>query len=140
MVCAARLFFADRPACKRKKGLLERIRVRFFLELVRCACCYYFSMVNHGNSLSCLVSLFHIVRRKEDCRAFVFVELLQIRPHMVSSLRIQAQCRLIEENYLRMMEKATGDLKTTLHASRKLRNWAISPVIEIDELQEFFDS
>src|SRR5580658_820806 len=63
--------------------------------------------------------LFHQVSSDDDRDALLIAENRQILPEVAPGAGIESGCRLVEQQYSRMMEQALGEFDAALHAAGK---------------------
>ena len=68
-----------------------------------------FAVVENNNIVG-IGSLLHVVGREEHRHALVTAQLLDNAPQETSCLRVKPRCRLVEYEYLRLVEQRTGDV------------------------------
>ena len=57
---------------------------------------------------------------------------------LIAALRIEAECRLVEEKNLGSVQKSAGDLETALHAAGELLHLVFAALPQFEEFQQFF--
>ena len=97
-------------------------------------------MVDNRDALRHTFCLLHVVRREEHSGLIGLVELLEIAPHVVPRLRVEAECRLVEENHLGRVQQPARDFEPPSHTARKFLHLAITPIKQFDKLQQFVDA
>ncbi len=108
-------FLADRRAGEREERVLQRRRAGSRLELGGGADRDDAAVIDHGDAMRHAVGLVHVVRGEEHGDALGLVEPLDVRPHLVAALRIEAERRLVEEEHARGVEQAARDLEPAAH-------------------------
>src|SRR3989304_2568211 len=67
--------------------------------------------------------------------ALALLELPYELPDVAPGLRVEPQCRLVEEEHLRPVEKAPGYLEAPLHAARELLDDVVPALEEADDME-----
>src|SRR5687768_7507718 len=102
---------ADGRAGEREERILERRRARPCLQLGGGSDGHDATVVDHRDTMRHAIRLIHVVRREEHRHAFRLIEALHVRPHLVATLRIETERRLVEEEHSRRVEQAARDLQ-----------------------------
>ena len=76
------------------------------------------SVVDDCDSMRYALGLIHVMRREKDGSAFGLVEMLDVRPELISGLRIEAERRLVEEG-TGVWRRPQGEFEAALHPSGK---------------------
>ena len=95
-------------------------------------------LVDDPDAVAEPLRLLHVVGRVED-RHPLLAEGLDARQDRVPALRIDADGRLVEDEQLRPVEEADGDVQAALHAARELLGPVLRPVGQADDLEELGD-
>ena len=108
------------------------------LQLVLGALCDLSALVHDRNARADLLDLLHIMRGVNDGRA-VPVQLLNPLEDLVPALRIDRDGRLIQNDELRLMRDAAGDIQTPEQTAGELLRAEFQKVLQPDKLHGFFD-
>src|SRR6266849_7506820 len=82
----------------------------------------------------------HVVRGHEDGDAIVGAQLIQMSPDVLARLRVKAQCWLIEEEDLWLMQHAPSNLEPALHSPRVGSNERARAVGKLQQRQHLVDA
>jgi len=82
-----------------------------------------------------VLGLVHVVRGEEDGDVLALLQLVDVAPDRRAGLRVQAHGRLVEEQHMRGVQQAPGDLQTALHAAGVGADQAFAPVPQAHHLQ-----
>jgi hypothetical protein len=85
------------------KGLGPGLFYQFFRRALR----DYLSMIDDRDLLRIFLCFFHIMCCEKYCDILFFVEFLDIFPHMISCLGIKALGRLVQKEYLGVMQQSS---------------------------------
>src|SRR5438093_1089431 len=80
----------------------------------------------------------HVVGGEEHGHALGGPEVAHVRPHLIAALRIEAERRLVEKQYLRRVQQPTGDLEAAFHAAGERLHQVIAPLVQFEHPQQHF--
>src|SRR5579885_2242139 len=135
-VGGARGLVANRRARERQKCAFERVGVSPLLQLLRRTHGDDATVVNHRDAVGDAVGLVHVVSGEKDRDLILLVEALDVRPHLVAALRVEAERRLVEEENLRRVQQAPRDLKPAAHPARKSFDERVAAFPKLEEFEE----
>ena len=94
------------------------------------------AVVDDPDALRDAVRFVHVVRGEEHGDALGLIEVLDVRPQLVAALRVEAERRLVEEQDLRRVQKAAGNLEPPLHPAGELLDRRVPAVPQLEQLEE----
>ena len=95
--------------------------------------------VVHDRDPVAVLGLVHVVRGHEDGDLGALPEVVQVVPDRRPGLRVQADRGLVEEQHLRRVHQAAGDLEPALHAAGELHDDVGAAVGQRHHLQDLVD-
>src|SRR5580700_6517586 len=79
--------------------------------------------------------------RRDDYRHSLFIpQNSQVLPKIAACARIQAGCRLVEQQNRRMMEQSLGQFQSPLHTTRKGLGFFVGAVCQSHPAQHFLNA
>src|SRR5580700_3047523 len=104
-----------------------------------CAESYQIPFIQNSKTIAAF-RFFHQVRGDDDRDALLVAENCQILPKVASGAGIEAGCRLVEQQYFRMMEQALGEFDAALHAAGKSLHQIARAVEQSHARENFVDA
>ncbi len=95
-------------------------------------------MVDDADAMCHAIGFVHVVRGEKDGDALGFIDTFHMRPELVAALRIEPKRGFVEEENLRRVQKAAGDLETALHAAGEFLHLIVAAIPQFEELEQFF--
>src|ERR1700694_397341 len=95
-------------------------------------------LIDDHDAVAEALGLFHIVRGVDEGFA-TFLQRLEIFKDGIAALRIDADCRLIEQKNLRIVKQGGRQVQTPLHASAERFNFVAGAIRESDQIQDVVD-
>src|SRR5213596_2540416 len=128
----------DHRAGERQKRGFQRIGTGLLLELRRRAGGDNAPVVDYGDAVGHAIRFVHVVGGEEHGDALAVPEVAHVGPHLIAALRIEAERRLVEKQYLRCVQQPTGDLETAFHATGERLHQVIAPLPQLEHPQQGF--
>ncbi len=91
-------------------------------------------VVDDGDPVAVL-GLVHVVRGQEDGDVFPGLQVVDVLPDRRAGLRVQAHGRLVQEQHVRRVQQAAGDLQPPLHAARVGADQAVPAIPQPDHVE-----
>src|ERR1700676_4631103 len=95
-------------------------------------------VIDDHNAVAEALGLFHIVRGIDKGLA-ALLQRLEIVEDGIAALRIDADCRLIEQKNLRIVKQGGRQIQTPLHASAERFHFVAGAIRESDQIQDVVD-
>src|SRR5207247_9224038 len=108
------------------------------LYVVGCAERHELAVVDDADAVS-LFGLLEIVRGQEDRGAARPPDLGEVLPEGAARWDVEAGCRLVEEQDLRVMQEAPHDLELPSHAAGKRLHGLVDVPRDAEQLRELLD-
>src|SRR5947208_915985 len=83
------------------------------------------------------LGLVHVVGDHEERHALTLAERAQVIPDVLAGLRVEPERRLVEEQNLRMVQHAAGDLEAPLHAAGEGLHERAGAIRKVDAANRF---
>ena len=96
-------------------------------------------LVDDGDAVAVL-GLLHVVSGHEDGDGVLPLQLDYVVPDVLAGLGVEADGRLVEEEDVRVVEHAAGDLEAAPHAAGVGADDGVAAVPEVDDAERFFDA
>src|SRR5436309_14142311 len=126
----------DHRAGERQKRGFQRIGTGLLLELRRRAGGDNAPVVDYGDAVGHAIRFVHVVGGEEHGHALGGPEAAHVGPHLIAALRIEAERRLVEKQYLRRVQQPTGDLEAALHATGERLHQVIAPLPQLEHSEQ----
>src|SRR6516162_6256092 len=98
----------------------------------------YEAVVDDADAVAAL-HFFDVVGGDDDGEVALLAQLLHVLPQPSARLRVEADGRLVEEQYAGVMDEGARDFEPALHAGRERPHQAFAPIRELDEMQHLVD-
>src|SRR5438128_4768057 len=122
----------DRRAGEGEESRFERIDAGLCFELRGRARGDEAPVVDHGDAVGHAIRFVHVMGGEEHGDALAGPEVAHVGPHLIAALRIEAERRLVEKQYLRRVQQPTGDLETAFHATGERLHQVIAPLPQLE--------
>src|SRR5689334_15971828 len=134
LIEATRFLLTNGAAGQCQERLFQRVRAGLCFELVRSALSDDFAVVDDGDAVGDTLGLLHVMRSEKDRDVFLVIEFLYVGPELVTGLRVEANCWLVEEDDLGRVQKTARNLQATPHPSGKLLDLVLAAVPQFKKL------
>src|SRR5881398_138124 len=128
----------DHRTGERQKRGFQRIGTGLLLELRRRAGGDNAPVVDYGDAVGHAIRFVHVVGGEEHGHALGGPEVAHVGPHLIAALRIEAERRLVEKQYLRRVQQPAGNLEPALHAAGERLDQVIAPLPQLEHPQQGF--
>src|SRR5467141_2089035 len=138
LICRRRALVPDRRTGEREEGRFERIGAGLVFQLRGRSRGDEAPVVDHGDAVGHAIRFVHVVGGEEHGHALGGPEALHVGPHLIATLRIEAERRLVEKQYLRRVQQPARDLEPAFHATGERLHQVIAPLPQLEHPQQDF--
>src|SRR6266849_891133 len=108
------------------------------VQSLQCVVGNHLPVIDDHDAVAEALGLFHIVRGVDEGFA-ALLQGLEIVKDGIAALRIDADCRLIEQKNLRIVKQGRRQIQTPLHASAESFHFVAGAIRQSDQIQDVVD-